>query len=145
MPSSVTDSLKVYDILKAAQISEPHARAITQAIRESESAIALDVRSVLDERLQHLATKADLADFRTELRTEIGNVRTELKADIESATAESRAFRAEAKIDTANLRTELKTDMAELKAELMRWTLMLWIGQMAAMVGIVFAAFKLWR
>ena len=67
MPSTVTDSLKVYDILKGAQIPESQARAITDAIRESESAMALNVKTVLDERLQHLATKADLGDAKFEL------------------------------------------------------------------------------
>jgi hypothetical protein len=33
MPAAVTDTLKVYDILKEAQIPEPQARAITRAIR----------------------------------------------------------------------------------------------------------------
>jgi hypothetical protein len=63
----MTDSLKVYDILKEAHIPDGQARAITQAIRDSQTAIALDVRSVLDDRLQHVAAKTDLADLKAEL------------------------------------------------------------------------------
>lgn len=74
MHSTMGDSLKVYDILTAAQIPDPQARAITQAIRESDSATALDVRSVLDERLAHFATKADLADLKAELFDKIGGL-----------------------------------------------------------------------
>ena len=63
----VVDSLKIYEILKAAQVSEPQAKAIAHAIKQAESEIALDVRSVLDERLKHLATKAELAEMKAEL------------------------------------------------------------------------------
>jgi hypothetical protein len=116
MNSPMTDSLKVYDILKEAQIPDAQARAITHAIRESDTIIALDVRSVLDERLKEVVTKdvlkADLAELRTELKTDIA---------------------------------ELRADMADLKAELMRWMFIFWAGQMAAMIGIVFTAFKLSR
>lgn len=63
----VVDSLKVYEILTAAQISEPPAKAIAHTIKQAESEITQDVRSVLDERLKHLATKADLAESKAEL------------------------------------------------------------------------------
>lgn len=108
MHSIMADSLKVYDILTAAQIPDSQARAITAAIKESESAIALDVRAVLDEKLEHLATKADLAELRVEISGNKG---------------------------------ELRGEMGEIKAELMRWMFVFWIGQVAAMVGIV----KLWK
>lgn len=65
--NGVVDSLKVYEILKAAQISEPQAKAIAHAIKQAESEIAQDVRTVLDERIKHLVTKADLAESKAEL------------------------------------------------------------------------------
>ena len=64
----MVDSLKVYEIPKAAQISEPQAKAIAHALKQAESETALDIRGVLDERLKHLATKADLAESKAELR-----------------------------------------------------------------------------
>jgi hypothetical protein len=82
MSSTMTDSLKVYDILTGAHIPDAQARAITQAIRDSDAAVALDVRSILDERLQHLATKVDLktdlADLKIELKEDIANMKSEL-------------------------------------------------------------------
>jgi hypothetical protein len=94
MQATMPDTLKVYDILKEAQIPEPQARAITRAIQESEKTVATDFREVLSEKLEHFATKADLAS---------------------------------------------------LEARLMRWMFVFWVGQLAGTVGIVFAAFKLWR
>ncbi len=123
----MVDSLKVYDILKEAQIPEQQARAITQAIRESDTVVALDVRSVLEEKLAHLATKGDLAELRA------------------AAKADLIEWKAEFKGDMLHLKAELKGDMANLKAELTRWMFLFWVGQMAATAGIIFAAFRLWR
>ena len=58
--------------------------------------------AVLEASYAHVATKADIADVRTEVakvRTEIADLRTELKTDI------------------ANLRTEVRTDIANLRTE----------------------------
>lgn len=41
--------------------------AIAHAIKQAESEIAQDVRTVLDERMKHLVTKADLAESKAEL------------------------------------------------------------------------------
>ena len=92
---------------------------ITQAIRESESAIASDVRGVLDERLKDLVTRADLLGLRNEVAGETSNLRTCM--------------------------AEARTEMAEMKSEILRWMFGFWAAQMTAIVGIVFAAFKLWR
>jgi hypothetical protein len=78
MNPPMTDSLKVYDILKDAQIPDSQARAITQAIRESDTVIALDVRSVLTERFKDFATKADLAQLRAELKADMAELKSEL-------------------------------------------------------------------
>jgi hypothetical protein len=45
MNLAMVDSLKVYDILKGAQIPELQARAITQALRESEHGMTLSICS----------------------------------------------------------------------------------------------------
>ena len=58
-----------------------------------------------------VATKTDIAELRTELKSEIvqseANLRTELKAEI--AQSET------------NIRAELKTEIAILKTELIKW------------------------
>jgi hypothetical protein len=67
----MADTLRVCDILKDAQIPDSQARAITQAIRESDTAVALDVRTVLEERLPDVITKAVLRADLAELKAEI--------------------------------------------------------------------------
>jgi hypothetical protein len=112
----MADSLKVYDILKDAQIPDSQARAITQAIRESDAAVALDIRAVLTERFDFIDKRFDLLERR-----------------IDGLTT------------WANERFATKADLAEVKAELMRWMFFFWVGQTASTAGIVFAVFKLWR
>ncbi|CAN5880897.1 hypothetical protein BH23ACT5_BH23ACT5_19780 [soil metagenome] len=57
------------------------------------------------------ATRADLTQTRTELKTDMKELRSELKSDMAE-------LRSELKTDIAELRTELKTDIAELRTEI---------------------------
>jgi predicted nucleic acid-binding Zn-ribbon protein len=64
-----------------------------------------------------LATKADLAELRTEIaevRTEIAELRAELKTEIAE-------LRTELKAEIAGLRTELKAEIAAVRTELLKW------------------------
>jgi hypothetical protein len=58
------------------------------------------------------ATKADLAELRSELKGDITGLRSELKGDMAE-------LRSELKGDMAELRSELKTDMVELREALL--------------------------
>jgi len=72
---------------------------LDRKIEDQKNAVKADL-------LLELATKADIAN----LRTEIAEVRTELKGDIAD-------LRTELKGDIADLRTELKGDIANLRQE----------------------------
>ena len=47
-----------------------------------------EIKALLDATLPHLATKAELADLRAELKGEIAGVRTELKGEIAQLRAD---------------------------------------------------------
>lgn len=81
----MVDSLKVYDLLKDAQIPEPQARAITRALQDSDREVERAIGVTLDERfraledrldlrLERFATKDDLA----ELKVDMAGLRSEL-------------------------------------------------------------------
>ena len=57
--------------------------------------------------LEHVATKADLADFKTEVKAETA----EIKTDIAEFKAESRAESAELKASMADLKSEMMTEL----------------------------------
>jgi ribosomal protein L29 len=65
----------------------------------------------LEAVLPTLASKADIADLRGELKTDISELRGELKSDISE-------LRGELKTDISELRGELKTEIGELRGEL---------------------------
>jgi hypothetical protein len=96
MNLAMTDSLKVYDILKGAQIPEHQARAITDAIRESDREVTLNIGTVLGQIKDEMASK----DF-------------------------------------------VRAIVADAKAEMLRWMFLFWTGQLAAMVGLLFAGVKM--
>ncbi|MHA0899249.1 MAG: hypothetical protein C6D10_03360 [Candidatus Liberibacter solanacearum] len=89
------------------------------AVKQKPHKDSVDVRfAKVETTLPFLATKADLADVKTDLkedivnvRADISNVRTELKEDISNV-------RTELKEDISNVRTELKEDISKVRTEL---------------------------
>ncbi len=67
---------------------------------------------------EELATKADLFQLGSELRTEITEVRTELRAEMAQLRTELQAEIAEVRAEITETRTELRSEMAELRAEM---------------------------
>jgi multidrug resistance efflux pump len=114
--------------LVAAGMPEAQAEAVTALIGEA--------RGV---EFGTLATKADLAETRADLRREIAEVRaelrqeiTEVRADIAQTRAELRQEIAEVRADFAQTRAELRQDIAEAKADILKWV----IGMVAGAVVV---------
>ena len=91
---------------------------------------------------QHLATKEDLREAKTELTAEIANVKAELTTEI-----------AEVKLEIANVKAELTTEIAEVKAELtmsiaqaktaITWRVFIfWLAQIGVLLGIAYKVFS---
>ena len=102
---------------------------------------------------QHLATKEDLREAKTELTTEIVNVKTELTAEIANVKAELTAEIANVKLEIANVKAELTTEIAEVKAELtmsiaqaktaITWRVFIfWLAQIGVLLGIAYKVFS---
>jgi hypothetical protein len=65
------------------------------------------IETMLSSTLPHLATKAELADLRTEMHTEIGGLRSELHTEIAGVRGE-----------VGDLRAEMHTEIGSLRADL---------------------------
>jgi DNA-binding transcriptional MerR regulator len=117
------DTLKVAKRLREAGFSEPQAEAVIAAVREGTEQAGV-------------ATKADLAELRTELKAEIGELRTELKADIADLRSELRQseLRLAAKIEA------IKADIPNRVFGLILGTLLV---NIVAIIGAMFALAKL--
>jgi hypothetical protein len=87
-----------------------------------------------------LATKADLAELRTELKAEIAELRTELKAEFKAEIADLRS-----ELRQAELRLEAKIEA--IKADILNRIFGLILGTLVvnivAIVGAMFAVAKL--
>ena len=92
MTTAVFDTLKAFSKLEAAGMETGQAKAVVDTLAE-----AFD---------DTVATKADLAE-----------VKTELKGDIAAVKADIAALRAELKGNITTLRAEFKSDFATLRAE----------------------------
>lgn len=92
MSVATFDTLAAVRNLEKAGMGTSQAEAVTETIR-----IAV---------FQGVATKEDIGEVRTELKTDIAEVRAELKAEI-----------AEVRTEIAGLRGEMKEDHARLRAD----------------------------
>jgi ribosomal protein L29 len=112
-----------YDLLMEARVSrlEEEMREVKAVLPRMEAAI-IRIETTLAATLPHLATKADIADLRTELKADYADLRTETKADYAELRTELKGdytgLRSELKADHADLRSEMKADHASLKSEL---------------------------
>ncbi|HEX9329185.1 MAG TPA: hypothetical protein VF915_21855 [Reyranella sp.] len=124
MTTMTFDKLAYIDRLKAAGFAEPQARAMAdgldQALRE-EVATKSDIAALGNEiDLLRVEVKSDLGTLRGEFRAELGGLRGELNTGL------------------AGLRGELLAAMKADKIDLLKWVVMLIVGQTA-----VFTALKL--
>jgi hypothetical protein len=124
MTTMTFDRLAYIDRLKAVGFSEPQARGMADG---------------LDQALrEEVATKSDIAS----LRNEIGLLRAEIKGDVAELGGALRGeLRGEAggiRGEMAGLRGELLAAMRADKIDLLKWVVMLIVGQTA-----VFTALKL--
>ena len=117
------DTPKVAKRLREAGFTEPQAEAVTAAVQEATQGA-------------ELATKADLAELRTEFKAEIVALRTELKAEIADLLGELRqsGLRLEAKIEA------VKAGILNRVFGLILGTL---VVNIIAIVGAIFAVAKL--
>ena len=105
---------------------------------------------------EHLATKADIADLRAEMKSGIADLRTEMKSDLGRVESQNADLRTEMKAGIGDLRAEMKADIgrlesqtANLRAEiyrinatLIRWLVSLMTGSLVIGLGAITAIFR---
>ena len=93
--------------------------ALIELINEAQKETQNNVIKFVEEKFEKRLSE-ELAKVRIELTERIEGVRTELKSEIEA----------------------LKTNDEKVKSELIRWMFIFWVGQIGAILGILFAFFK---
>ncbi len=132
-------------------VEEKFERRLTEefARLRSEDLVYLDKR--ITEEIA--GVKGEIAGLRSELLGEIASLRSELlgeNANLRSELREENAnLRSELREENANLRSELRgeiadlrTQMADYRADLIRWMFIFWVGQLGAILAIIFVFFR---
>ena len=79
-----------------------------------------------------------MANQQVGLREEMANQRVELRGEMTNLREEMADLRAELREEMARLRT----DLARGQTEMIRWMFLFWIGQLAAILAILFTFFR---
>lgn len=140
--------------------------ALVQLINQASESTRADVVALVGERFERRLAEelsklriemgqlraevsGEVARLRAELRDEIGQHRGEVSDEFAKFRAEMGQHRAEILSQIAKLRTEvqveisgLRTEMARFEARIIRWMFIFWIGQIGAILGILFAFFR---
>jgi hypothetical protein len=124
------DTLKVAKRPREAGFTEPQAEAVVAAVQEATGGA-------------DLATKADIAELRTELRADIA----ELKAEIAELRTEVRAEIADLRTELRQSELRLEAKIEAIKADILNRVFGLILGTLVvnivAIVGAMFAVAKL--
>lgn len=111
-----------------------------------------DVHTGLKTEIQEVRAelKAEIQEVRTELKTEIQNVRTELTTEIQDVRLETEKLRTELKAEVHDVRLEIRkmcTDLTEKmeagKHEILKWMMGTVVAQTALIVAIIGMAIAL--
>ena len=140
------DKLAYVDRLKAAGFNEPQARAMADGL---DQALREEVATKSDVAALRTDVRGEIAEFRTEVRGEIAELRTEVRGEIAELRNEMGLLRTELRAEfnggliglrgeMGAMRGELLAAMKADKIDLLKWVVMLIVGQTA-----VFTAFKL--
>jgi hypothetical protein len=71
--------------------------------------------------------------FEERLADECQTLRTELRGDMQSLRADMQSLRAE----MSDLKADFRVQAGNLRVELLKWSFLFWVGQVAAVVGLV--------
>lgn len=106
-------------------------RPLREKLGEEGSDALIDILNQTQEKQKGDIIEIVGEKFERRLVKEISSLRTELKGD-------NASLRAELKQDNASLHTE----MHSIRADLIKWMFIFWMGQVATILGILFAFFR---
>ena len=121
------------------------ARALADLLNEASVQTRGDVIEVAANRFEQRLAE-ELGELRTEFYAQIGALRAEFR---DALGSEVGALRGELHSEVGGLRGELHSEIGGLRAEMgafeariTRWMFVFWIGQIGALLGILFAFFR---
>jgi flagellar capping protein FliD len=124
-------------------VEEKFERRLTEEVAKFNERLTTEIGKV-NERLT-----VEIGKVNERLTTEIGKVNERLTTEIgkvnERLTVEIAKMNDRLSSELAKLNAEfprLRQELAEVKADLIRWMFIFWVGQLGAILGILFAFFR---
>jgi hypothetical protein len=111
--------------------------ALVELLNQASGHTKADVLGFVEEKFERRLTE-EVAKFNERLTTEIGKVNERLT--IEITKVNDRLSSELARVNAEFPR--LSQEMAEVKADMIRWMFIFWVGQLGAILGILFAFFR---
>ena len=119
------------------KLGDDGAEALVELINEAQKETQNNVIKFVEEKFEKRLSE-ELAKVRIELTERIEGVRIELKSEIENLRTNDEKI----KTELIERIEALKTNDEKVKSELIRWMFIFWVGQIGAILGILFAFFK---
>jgi hypothetical protein len=95
-----------------------------------------EVLTLATERFNH-RLGAEMGALRLDMAKEFATVRVETAKEFSAVRVEMAAIRTELRTEMAAMGAELRTEMAAMRFSMLKWAFLFWIGQVAAMTGIM--------
>jgi hypothetical protein len=141
------------------KLGEEGTDALVELINQANGYTKADVLGFVEEKFERRLSE-EVARFNERLTTEIGKVNERLTTEIgkvnerltteigkvnERLTTEIGKVNERLTAEIAKVSAEfprLRQEVAEMKADLIRWMFIFWVGQLGAILGILFAFFR---
>ncbi len=137
--------LKLYKALEEA-LGSQKAKEVTEALLEIVEHGRKELKSELkEELLKELATKYDLQLTEQSLRALIEQVRGELETQIQQVKGELQVQIEQVKGELQTQIEQVRNEIQQVKADLLKWLIVLFIGQATFIVGLVFTLAKIFK
>ncbi len=128
--------LEIYKIFEE-QFGKEKALKLTEAFETLVKEKGKELKNELkEELLKELTTKQDLKVAEQSLRALMEQIRGELQTQIEQVKGEL-----DAKIERC--RGELKAEIRSVKSDLLKWLIILFVGQATFIIGLTFTLIRL--
>jgi len=114
---------------------------LNQVVEDSRREAFAVVEEKFERRLsEELAvTNQHIVETKSALEQQIVETRTALEQQIVETKAALEKQIAELEIRLAQTKAELQAQIANVRADMIRWMFIFWVGQLAAMTGILYA------
>jgi len=115
--------------------------SLVELLNMSEEKIKDNVISLSEEKYERRLSE-EVAKLNKRITEETGKLDKRITEECSAIRVEMAELKAELKSDIAGVRSEFKVELKSTYANIIKWMFIFWIGQIGAILSILFAFFK---